>query len=192
MSIAGVGNMANTDQELAERHRYGDPEAFEEIYSRFGTMVYSLALRMTGKPEDAADLCQDIFLKIYRHLGSFRGRSSLRTWVYRVAMNCCHSRFRRQRSWRSRLLADSVEVLQRVADESRSPEEEAVAQSTVQLVSDALTRLPGVYRQAVVLRDIEGLSYEEIAEVLGIRVGTVRSRIARGRDRLRALLEETR
>ena len=192
MNIASVGNMANTDQELAERHRYGDPEAFEELYSRFGTMVYSLALSMTGKPEDAADLCQDVFLKIYRHLGSFRGRSSLRTWVYRVAMNCCYSRFRYQRSWRSRVLADSVQVLQRVPDEGRSPEEDALARSTVELVSDALTRLPVVYRQAVVLRDIEGLSYEEIAEVLGIRVGTVRSRIARGRDRLRALLEETR
>lgn len=191
MSIVSVAAMATTDQELAERHRYGDPEAFEELYDRFGTMVYNLALRMTGKPEDAADLSQDIFLKIYRHLGSFRGRSSLRTWVYRVAMNCCHSRFRRQRSWRSRLLPDAVEILERVPDGRRSPEENAVARGTAELVTEALMRLPGVYRQAVVLRDIEGLSYEEIGEVLGIRLGTVRSRIARGRDRLRALFEES-
>ena len=191
MSIVSASTMATTDQELAERHRYGDPEAFEELYDRFGTMVYNLALRMTGKPEDAADLCQDIFLKIYRHLGTFHGRSSLRTWVYRVAMNCCHSRFRRQRSWRSRLLVDAVEILERVPDERRSPEDNALAQGTAELVTKALSRQPGVYRQAVVLRDIEGLSYEEIGEVLGIRLGTVRPRIARGRDRLRALLEES-
>jgi len=191
MSIVSASTMATTDQELAERHRYGDPEAFEELYDRFGTMVYNLALRMTGKPEDAADLCQDIFLKIYRHLGTFHGRSSLRTWVYRVAMNCCHSRFRRQRSWRSRLLVDAVEILERVPDERRSPEDNALAQGTAELVTEALSRIPGVYRQAVVLCDIEGLSYEEIGEVLGIRLGTVRSRIARGRDRLRALLEES-
>lgn len=191
MDVATVkaSTMSEADLDLAQRHRYGDETAFEEIYERFGSMVFNLALRFTGEPEEAADLSQETFLKIHRHLAGFRGRSSLKTWVYRVAVNCCRSRYRKQRAWRSRLMADSETSLERLPDCHRSPEERAIARNTVDRISEALAALPVIYREAVLLRDIEGLTYEEIAEVLGQRLGTVRSRIARGRDRLRVLLE---
>jgi len=176
------------DRRLIERHRYGDPQAFEDLYDRFNPMVYNLALRMAGEPADAADLSQEIFLRIYRHLGNFRGRSSLKTWVYRVALNCCRSRYRRQLWWRRDRISEPA-VLESLADGRRGPEDRALAQDAGETVHHALRQLPANFREAVVLRDIEGLSYEEIAVVTGLRLGTVRSRIARGRDRLRLLLE---
>lgn len=188
-ATARVSTMTETDRDLAQRHRYGDETAFEEIYDRFGAMVFNLALRLCGEPEEAADLSQETFLKIHRHLAGFRGRSSLKTWVYRVAINCCRSRYKRQRVWRSRLLSDSEERLERLPDSRRSPEERAIARSAVDSIEQALDQLPPIYREAVLLRDIEGLTYEEISHVLGQRLGTVRSRIARGRERLRVLLE---
>jgi len=177
------------DLDLAQRHRYGDETAFEELYDRFGGMVFNLALRLCGEPEEAADLSQETFLKIHRHLSGFRGRSSLKTWVYRVAVNCCRSRYKKQSAWRSRLLPESEEKLKRLPDGRRSPEERALARGAVGRVAQALAELPTIYREAVLLRDIEGLTYEEMSQVLGLRLGTVRSRIARGRDKLRVLLE---
>jgi RNA polymerase sigma-70 factor (ECF subfamily) len=177
-----------SDRRLVERHRYGDSQAFEELYERFNPMVYNLALRMTGEPADAADLSQEIFLRVYRHLGKFRGRSSLKTWVYRVAINCCRSRYRHQLWWRRDRISEPA-VLESLADRRRGPEDRALAQDAGETVHRALRQLPVNFREAVVLRDIEGLSYEEIATITGLRLGTVRSRIARGRDRLRLLLE---
>ncbi len=190
-AAARVETMTETDLDLAQRHRYGDETAFEELYDRFGVMVFNLALRYSGEPEEAADLSQETFLKIHRHLGGFRGRSTLKTWVYRVAINCFRSRYKRQNAWRSRRLPDSEEELKRLPDGGRSPEEQAVARGDLERIEAALSRLPPIYREAVVLRDIEDLSYQEIGRVLGLRLGTVRSRIARGRDRLRSLLEDS-
>lgn len=189
-AAAEFTEMADQDLELVERHRYGDSTAFDEVYERYSPMVYNLALRLAGSTEEAEDLCQETFLKIYRHLAGFQGRSSLSTWIYRVALNNCRSRYRRQRRWRTRLLPDSTEQLERLEDGRRGPEERAVARDSVETISAAIVQLPRIFREAVVLRDIESLSYEEIAEVLGLRIGTVRSRIARGRDRLRSLLKE--
>ena len=186
---ARVNTSLGADLDLAQRHRYGDESAFEEIYERFGGMVFNLALRLTGEAEEAADLSQETFLKIHRHLGGFRGRSSLKTWIYRVALNCCRSRYKRQGVWRGRLLADSEATLRDLPDERRSPEEKALAQNAAERVQDGLAKLPTIYREAVLLRDIEGLTYEEISRVLRLRKGTVRSRIARGRDKLRIVLE---
>ncbi len=181
-----------SDLDLVNRHRYGDAAAFDEVYERFGVMVFNLALRMTGDPDEAADLSQETFLKIHRYLAGFRGRSSLRTWVYRVTINCCRTRYRRQESWRRRRDTGQTERLEQLPDRQRSPEERAMARNVGDRVGAALARLPAVYREVVVLRDIEGLTYREIATVAGLRIGTVRSRLARGRDRLRALLEEGR
>lgn len=178
-----------TDLELVERHRYGDRAAFEQIYSRHADMVFNLALRMTGDEEEAADVSQETFLRVHRYCGRFRGRSSLKTWIYRVTVNCCRSRFRRNQSWRTRILSGALETVEQVPDTRRGPEDRTLARDRGESVTDALRRLPEPFREAVVLRDLEGLTYEEIAGVLGVRIGTVRSRIARGRDRLRILLE---
>jgi RNA polymerase sigma-70 factor (ECF subfamily) len=178
------------DVELVERHRCGDLQAFDEVYARFGEMVYNLAVRLAGNRDEAADLTQEIFLRVYRHLASFGGRSTLKTWVFRIAVNHCRDRLSRRLPAMQSIDDGFEEGGVVIADPARGPEELAVAADAGRRVSAGLGRLPPVFREAVVLRDLEGLSYEDIAEVLGVRVGTVRSRIARGRDQLRLLLEE--
>jgi len=181
-----------SDLEIAERHRHGDAAAFDEIYARFAEMVYNLALRLASDPDEAADLTQEIFLRIYRHLGRFRGGSSLKTWIYRVALNHCRSRLGRRRPPTYSLTPVPGEPPPDVADGRRGPHERAEAGDDAERVAAALGRLATSFREAVVLRDLEGLSYQEIAEVSGVPVGTVRSRIARGRDQLRSMLETSR
>jgi RNA polymerase sigma-70 factor (ECF subfamily) len=177
------------DADLAARHRDGDMRVFDEVYARFSGMVYGLALRLSGNPPEAEDLTQEVFLRVYRHLSGFRGGSSLKTWVYRVAFNQCRSRLGRSRPATQALFEDGNEEATELRDLSRGPEESALAADTSRRVAAALARLPLVFREAVVLRDLEGLAYEEIAAAVGVRVGTVRSRIARGREHLRQLLE---
>ena len=186
VTIAAAADRS-ADRTLVERHLWGDPRAFEELYREHADMVYNLALRLSGDPDRASDLSQEVFLRVHRHLAKFRGRSSLRTWIYRVTVNHCRSRLRRRRL-DTRSLAAEGERLSRLADPRRGPEERAVAGDQGRVVTAALAELPVAFREAVVLRDLEGLAYEEIAEVLGVRIGTVRSRIARGRRQLREVL----
>lgn len=174
--------------DLVERHRYGDPAAFEEVYVRFESMVYNLCLRMSGRSADAEDLAQEVFLRIHRHLGRFDGRSTLKTWVYRVTLNLCRSKLGRKRYPTSPLRDEVDEGGVELIETRRGPEDRAVDRDAAQHVLDALDKVPPKFREAVILRDLEELSYDEISEVLGVRLGTVRSRIARGRERLRALL----
>jgi RNA polymerase sigma-70 factor (ECF subfamily) len=190
MTSAATAAVYESDRDLAERHRYGDDAAFEEVYGRYAEMVYNLALRLAGDPEEAADLTQEIFFRVFRHLARFRGGSSLKTWIYRVALNHCRSRLGRRRPPTDSLTAEPGEAPRpEPADPRRDPEERAMAGDEGRRVVAALARLPAPFREAVVLRDLEELSYQEIAEVLATRIGTVRSRIARGREQLRTLLE---
>jgi RNA polymerase sigma-70 factor (ECF subfamily) len=188
-TVSAVVRDLDVDLELVERHRYGDAGAFNEVYARFEEMVYNLAFRLSGNREEAADLTQEIFLRVFRHLGSFGGRSTLKTWIFRIAVNHCRDRLSRWHPPTQPIGEEPGEGVAVYADPSRGPEELAVAADEKRRVEQALTCLPQVFREVVVLRDIEGLSYEEIAEVLGVRIGTVRSRIARGREQLRSLLE---
>lgn len=188
-TTSAVVHDLDLDVELVERHRCGDAQAFDEVYARFEEMVYNLSFRLSGSAEEAADLTQEVFLRVYRHLGSFGGRSSLKTWIFRIALNHCRDRLSRWRPFTQPIGEDTGEGEVAYADPARGPEELAVAADEGRRVSAGLSLLPQAFREAVVLRDLEGLSYEEIAEVLGVRIGTVRSRIARGREQLRTLLE---
>jgi RNA polymerase sigma-70 factor (ECF subfamily) len=171
---------------LVERHRHGDPKAFDEIYERYSEMVFNLVLRFASDREDAADWTQEIFVRVFRHLPKFRFRSRLKTWVYRVAVNHCRSQVSRRRL---KTVTLDEPHMPDPRDPGRGPESTTLATETGRRVADALSQVPPLFREAVVLRDIEGLSYDEIAQVSGIRLGTVRSRIARGRQHLREILE---
>lgn len=183
---------ADPDADLVERCRYGDAEAFAELYARYGGLVFNLALRHLGDREEAADLTQEVFLRVHRHLRGFRGQSSLKTWIYRIALNRC-------RSWRARYrpleqgLAEEgtppAEAAPVLVETRRGPEERAAAAEASAHLLRRLRELPRPFREAVYLRDLEELGYEEIAQVLRVPIGTVRSRIARGRERLRRTLE---
>jgi RNA polymerase sigma-70 factor (ECF subfamily) len=189
MIAAAVGGH-DLDFELAQRHSHGDVRAFDEVYARYSAMVYNLALRLSGDGDEAADLTQEIFLRVFRHLDSFSGRSALKTWIFRVALNHCRERLSRFRPVTLPIGEEMDEAgTARLADTRRDPEEQAVAADLGRQVARALAALPASFREAVVLRDLQGLSYQEIAAVLGVRVGTVRSRIARGREQLRRLLD---
>ena len=184
--LAPLADCELTEEQLVERHRWGDEAAFTEVFRRFAGMVYNLAWRLAGDHEEARDLSQDVFLRVYRHLGAFGGRSSLKTWIYRVTLNRCRSRLGRRRL---PLDPHGTERAASVVDPRPSPERVALARVDAERLGAALLALPRGFREAVVLRDVEGLSYEEIAAVLRVPPGTVRSRIARGRAALRAALE---
>lgn len=185
--IVDMADARAREMELVERHRHGDRAAFDEVYGEHETMVYNLALSLVGDPERAADVAQEIFLRVYRHLGKFRGRSSLKTWIFRVAVNQCRSRLARRRPWHQPLPEE--EGSQTLVDPRRGPEARTLADDAGRRLRRCLSEVPEPFREAVVLRDIEGLAYDEIAEVLGVRIGTVRSRIARGRRHLKDRLE---
>jgi RNA polymerase sigma-70 factor (ECF subfamily) len=175
------------ERELVARHAAGDRSAFDEIYSRYSGLVFHLALRLLGSREEALDIAQDVFLRIHRHLAGFRGASSLRTWIYRITLNQCRNQGKRFRP--VSVPVGDGEDERPIADPAAGPEELAMRHEFTERVKRALGSVPDEFREALVLRDLEDLSYEEIAGVLGVPLGTVRSRIARGRERLRCLLQ---
>ncbi|HZS06647.1 MAG TPA: sigma-70 family RNA polymerase sigma factor [Blastocatellia bacterium] len=185
---------------LLARLRAGEMQAFEDLVNEFQPLIFALTLRILGNAEDARDATQETFLKIYRHLAHFRGEASLKTWVCKVAINQARTSdrwWRRRRrdetdsldisdDDRERLGALSAETL---ADAAASPESQTLSRERSRQLQRALSEVKKDFRIAVVLRDIEGMTYEEIACILEISVGTVKSRIARGREMLREVLE---
>jgi RNA polymerase sigma-70 factor, ECF subfamily len=179
------------DQGLASALREGSEDAYETLLSRFQQPVYALALRLLDNPSDASDVVQEVFLKVFRNIGSFRGQSSLKTWMYRITVNEAHNArrwfFRHRR--REVELDDEPETARSlkevIPDSGRSPYDEVLDQEQHRMLEAALERINPIFREAVVLRDQADLSYEEIAEVLSVSLGTVKSRILRGREALR-------
>jgi len=177
------------DEELVRQLRVCEEAAYEILLERFQQPVYNLALRLLNDPGDASDVVQEVFLKVFRNVGRFRHQSSLKTWIYRITVNEAHN----QRRWffrhRSREvgLDDEPEEFRNRAlpDGTRSPFDHAFDREKHVLIEDALGRINPLFREVVVLREIEDLSYEEIADVLQISLGTVKSRIMRGREALR-------
>lgn len=172
----------------------GSEDAYEVLIQRYQQPVYSLVCRLVNDPTDAPDIVQEVFLKVFRNVGSFRGSSSLKTWIYRIAVNEAYN----HRRWFSRHQRQEVALgsdegtpnyAVDMMDPSRSPFDQAADHETRALVEQALDKLNPKFRAAVVLRDIEDLNYEDIATVLDVSLGTVKSRIMRGREALRKILE---
>src|SRR5579872_7584735 len=174
------------EQDLIAGLRAGDEAAYETLLSRFEHPIYNLVSRLTNDPSDAPDVVQEVFLKVFRNVKSFRGQSSLKTWIYRIAVNESrnHRRwFGRHRSQEMMLDAAPGETqgyLDWLPDPARSPMELAIDHEREVLIAAALAEVKPHYRAALVLREMEGLSYEEIAEILDTSLGTVKSRILRG------------
>ena len=166
----------------------GDANAFETLVLEYEKNVYNIALRMTGNSEDAADMTQEAFIKAYNSLQSFRGDSKFSVWLYRIVSNVCldflRSKNRRPTVSLSVEDDDGEDAQLDVADESQSPELLLDRKLTRESVRLGLDSLPPDYRQILLLREIQGLSYDEIAQALGLEVGTVKSRIFRAIKRL--------
>jgi len=190
---------AEHDAELVKRFNAGDEAAFVEIMTRYREKIFSVALALLRNRADAEEIAQDTFIRAHRGLGRFRGDSSLATWLHRIAVNLARNRywyfFRRRRhatlSLDCALSEDSdATFADLVATDAPSPSREAATGEFSALVSECMEKLDARHREILTLRNLLNRSYDEIAQALGINVGTVKSRIARARGNLRALLAE--
>ena len=175
---------------LIARCAAGDEGACAELVATHQRMIYNLSLHLLGDADEALDLSQEVFLRVFRTLASFRGQSALRTWIYRIVINQARNR---QRWWRRRHRDEQVSLDAHVEkfgeieskNDSATPDRVFVRKETASRIWKALDRLPFDQRTALILREIDGLRYDEIAYSLGIAVGTVKSRLTRARQALR-------
>jgi RNA polymerase sigma-70 factor (ECF subfamily) len=174
------------ESDLIKRFKQGDSSAFESIVRLYQDKIYNLCRYMLQDPRDAQDAAQEAFLKAYRGLKDFRPDSSLYTWIYRIAVTTCldYKRKSHREALRSEPLAENL------PSKEPFPDQLYVSRESTEAIQQALQKLPAKLRAAVILREIEELSYEEIAKVLHTSVGTVKSRISRAREQLRHLLKK--
>jgi RNA polymerase sigma-70 factor (ECF subfamily) len=195
---SAIGIRAAEESFVAEL-KQGSEAAFSMLLSQYSRQVYSLIARSLRDPADAADVTQDVFIKVFRNISGFDGRSSLRTWIYQIALREASN----QRRWWSRHKQQETAIdavveneqgetfclAEALAGHDASPYDCAAQAEVKQRLEDALRQLPEAFRGVVVLREIEGFGYEEIAEILQVNVGTVKSRLTRGRHALREILK---
>jgi RNA polymerase sigma-70 factor (ECF subfamily) len=193
----GWSEVASAEAALIQRCAVGEQGACAELVAGHERMVYTLALNLLGDRDEALDLSQEVFLRVFRTIHTFRGQSTLKTWIYRIVVNQARNR---QRFWRRRRRADQVSLDQHVAEhgdlrqpgDGTSPDRAFARKELASRLWRALDALPFEQRTVVVLREIDGLSYDDIAFSLGVAVGTVKSRLTRARQSLRAELRESR
>lgn len=178
------------EQHLLEDVQHGDKRAFAELVTLYERDVYRICFRFLGNEDDALDAVQEVFIRVYRSIGNFEGRSSLKTWIYRIAANTCITISEKRKKEKEGFLKV---ILDWWTSHSEPSPEEAVVESEThelnkQVVNEKLMSLPEIYRMPVILKDIEGLPMEKISEILEIPLGTVKSRISRGRAVLHDLL----
>lgn len=198
-NVASALNVPTEEAALVAELRAGSEEAFAWLLARYHQPIYSLLARTVHDRADAADLTQEVFVKIFRGVGGFHGESSLRTWIYRIALREASN----QRRWWMRHKMQEVPIEQEtmeqdgntplrlkemLVDPGESPYDAAVHAENRAIVEEALQLVPEPYRTTLILRDIEGFVYEEVAEMQGVNLGTVKSRLVRGRACLKALL----
>jgi RNA polymerase sigma-70 factor (ECF subfamily) len=194
--VVSWSDVGGRESALVQRCASGDEIACTELVGDHQRMVVQLAMNLLGDRDEALDLSQEVFLRVFRTIHHFRGQSSLRTWIYRIAVNQARNR---HRFWRRRHRADQVSLDEHLAthgdfvSEGEATPERVLAQKELAArLQAALDRLPFDQRTAIVLREIDGLSYDEIAFSLGVAVGTVKSRLTRARHALRLELHEER
>jgi RNA polymerase sigma-70 factor (ECF subfamily) len=194
--VVGWEEVGGREAALVQRCAAGDESACTELVAEHQRMVVQLAMNLLGDHDEALDLSQEVFLRVFRTIHRFRGQSSLRTWIYRIAVNQARNR---HRFWRRRHRADQVSLDQHIAahgefrsDGKATPDRLLAQKELAARLEHALEHLPFDQRTAIILREIDGLSYEEIAFSLGIAIGTVKSRLTRARQALRTELREAR
>ena len=187
------------DRMLVDRFKGGDQAAFDEMVRRYWDRIYAMVHQLLRNPQDAEEVTQDAFIRAHRGLGNFRGDSAFSTWLYQIATNLARNRYwywwRRKRdktiSFDQPVSDDNDTPLSEVfAAELETPEDATVTQEFVDRIAQGMEKLSPKHREILILRNVKNMSYEEIAEILGISVGTVKSRIARARESLRAKLGE--
>ena len=173
------------ESRLIQRAGAGDAAAFNTLMGMHERRMYAVALRMCGNPEDAQDCLQEAMLRIYRAINGFKAQSSFSTWVYRITMNTCLDELRRRKNRPNTSLDGLYDEGWALVDPGQTPEKSAILGDMRRQLQAYIHELPEDMRAAVILRDVEGYSYDEIARMLDANVGTIKSRISRGRERLR-------
>src|SRR2546422_5487042 len=194
--VVGWSDVGGREATLVQRCADGDEAACADLVSEHQRMVFQLAMNLLGDRDEALDLSQEVFLRVFRTIHRFRGHSTLRTWIYRIAVNQARNK---HRFWRRRHRADQVSLDEHVAAHGEflsggesTPDRVLAQKELAGQLQAALDRLPFDQRTAIVLREVDGLSYEEIAYSLGVAIGTVKSRLTRARQALRLELREAR
>jgi RNA polymerase sigma-70 factor (ECF subfamily) len=197
--LASVIGISTEDAALVADLKAGSEDAFAILIAQYHQPLYSLIARSLNDPADAADITQEVFIKVFRSIRSFHGDASLRTWLYRIALHEASN----QRRWWSRHKKQEITIdtpydseedgngvclSSTLADEGNSPFDNVAQIEVRERIEAALRQVPEAFRTVVVLREIEGFAYEEIAEILNVNLGTVKSRLTRGRSALRALI----
>lgn len=186
--------MSEQERLLIERAKSGDVESFETLIRNHQSYAYNIAFRMIGNEEDAKDAAQEALIKVFKNLHAFKGDSAFSTWLYRIVMNTCKDLLRKRKpneiSIDKGFETDDGEVHLEIEDNTNDPVSKYEQQEVRVTIETALDELPDNYKSVVVLREIQGLSYDEISEIEDIPVGTVRSRINRGRRILREILKD--
>ena len=177
------------DKHIVAQARRGELSAFEELVTRYEKRVYAIALRSSGSPEDAADITQEVFLRAWRSMKDFRGDSGFATWLFRITMNICvdHARHRQAQPQTTTLTTEDDEE-RPIQDTAPTPEEQLDNRELGRELAAALDEVSDEHRRIVLLRDVSGMSYTEIAEILEVSEGTVKSRLSRARIALRKIL----
>lgn len=190
----------NDDRALVERFKNGDESAFEVLVGKYSGRAYQIAYGVLGSREDAEEVAQDVFIRIHRALARFRGEAEFTTWMYRITMNLAKNKYRWNKIRGSKVNISIDAPLEGTGDSSgeerkidlpdgrMAPDEKSVFTELEQNVRDELDNLPDIYREALVMRNVEEMSYEDIASTLDCKLGTIKSRIARGREELRKRL----
>ena len=182
-----------SENRLIERAKNGELEAFEALIIDYEQLVYNIVYRLMGNSEDTYDLSQETFIKVYTKINQFDGTSKFSTWLYRIATNTCLDELRRRRgketfSLDQRIEGEEGSMHPEQEDKSENIENKIVEKEKAQIIQKALSEVNEKNREVLVLRDIQQLSYDEIAEILKISLGTVKSRIARGRQQVKKIL----
>lgn len=172
----------------------GDISAFEELIIQYEKKVYNVALRVLKNPDDAMDISQEVFIKIYKNLDKFDGKASFSTWLYRITTNTCIDELRKRKGKETYSIDNDIEneegsYKREFVDNSPTPEEQTIIKESGNEIIKAMENLSDEHRTIIILRDIEGLSYNEIADITGVSIGTVKSRISRARLSLKNIIK---
>ena len=189
--------MSDNEKYLLERAKSGEVEAFERLIEGYQKKVFNIALRMIGNYDDASELAQEVFIKVYKSIRSFKEESSFSTWIYKITSNVCLDEIRKRKNKKVVYLDDDVkledgEVRHQIEDDSPSPEALLERKEIKRVVKEAIQSLSEEHRLVIVMRDLQGMSYEEIGKIVKCPEGTVKSRINRARQALKEILKRKR
>lgn len=182
-----------TDEELVEKVKKGDADVYEKIIQKYQSKVFGLIYNMTKNQNDIEDLAQEVFIKIYKNLGKFKGESSLYTWIYKITVNLCLDEMKKRKNviyLDEKIEVDDGEVNRELPSEEKSQEKLYEEKELQEKLHNCINKLPEKQKVMIVLRDIKGFSYEEISKITDVKLGTVKSQINRARLKLKELLDE--